>query len=736
MKSEMNTRRDRIDPLLESLGWRADGNSIKSESANTERERRAQVKADYFLYHARYPTCVAVVEAKKPGRNLLDALQRGLESAQRLREVGSRASVVFATDGVATRARFHDGAPLLINGEEVRDLLPPRVVEQFVDRHHSLVRGEVPRTSQTMVDLFKRASRVLRKEGIVNIGALVEFSQVLFIKIMTELYNDGQRDRRPRVLWGDLAGKAGGELLSFYRRAIEDMREQYPGTFDGTRIKLPETLEKLVGQVDVWSFADAPADVKGRAYEYFLREYSKSKSELGQYFTARHVVRAMVALLKPVYGETVYDPFCGTAGMLIEALEAMKQSKGLSAADATLSDNTFFGGEINPEAAQTAKMNMILAGDGNSGIEQVDSLDPEQANKHHGKREVALSNIPFATNAEVDYFRHCVQSVKNAPSGRFAIIVPERILDSDEEKYVALRRELVLSWNIRRVVSLPREVFRGLTSAKTSFIYAVRGDGNGSGEVPYFKVDNDGLTKDSRRLPLPGRNDLDALIEGRDDDASCHRILRPSENDGFRLSPPPPPIGIATRHPSTTLGELVVERIRKVVIKDDMTVYEPGFRMRGPLRELYLREEKAGYNTRGKNRREILPGDLVVGNLHTQDGMFGIADRVYHSTGTFRAYEVNADRVNPRYLLVSLLHLAKQMQRVDTTGREQYSREDILRLPVALPPMDAQIRIAEQWEDAVRAVNSAYKLMEGATGDDFLNLLEDDNQDAPISNCG
>ena len=114
----------------------------------------------------------------------------------------------------------------------------------------------------------------------------------------------------------------------------------------------------------------------------------------------------------------------------------------------------------------------------------------------------------------------------------------------------------------------------------------------------------------------------------------------------------------------------------------------------------------------------------MISALHTQDGMFGIADRTYHSTGTYMACEINAEKVDPRYLLVSLLHVAEQMKRVDTTGREQYGRDAILQLPVALPPMDTQIRIARQWDDAVRAVDKAYELMEGATGNAFRALLE------------
>lgn len=698
-KSEADTRAKSVDPLLASAGW--DMNLVTRERGREEFERG--VKADYFLYLEGVRGSVAVIEAKPEGTPIEAAVTQAMGYVRRLREQGGRTAIAFVSDGKATRALWHTGEPLRINGEDVRDVQPPRVLRQFVENDSpNLTRGEIPRNSQALVDLFKRASRVLHKEGIENLDALVEFSNLLFVKILTELHDDGVRDEPP-VRWGDFSWKSGRALLEAYNAAIDAMSAKYEGTFTTSQIKSPSTVEKLVQMVDRWSFADAGTDIKGEAYEYFLREYNKGKSALGQHFTARHVVKAMVDLLNPVYGETIYDPFCGTGGMLIQALKSLTHyGNGL---DKTLREETFYGGEIS-RAAQTAKMNLILAGDGSSGILRMDSLAERPLSVRAlipDAHDVVISNVPFAVGPEIAYIKHCMDSVKKSgKNGRLAVIIPERFLDSMQPGYVDLRKELVEEWTIRRIVSLPREVFRGITSAKTSFIYALRVAGGARrAGIPYFKVDNDGYTKDSRRMPLPGRNDLDRLVETRDDDSACE-VVHPAESNGYLLRPEDRPISVVTDGRTAPLGDITNEALRPVTVHDDMTVREPGFKKDGPLRVLYAREEKHGYNTRGKSRRLIKPGDLVVSRLHTQDGMFAVADQEYHATGTFMALEVDESQANPHYVALALLSIANQMSMVDTTGREQYSKADILNLPVTLPPLEEQNAIATQWRDVVR----------------------------------
>ena len=67
------------------------------------------------------------------------------------------------------------------------------------------------------------------------------------------------------------------------------------------------------------SLMDIDEDIKGSAFEYFMAKTTTAQNDLGEYFTPRHIVRFMVRLLNPQFGNTVYDPFCGTGGFLTEA---------------------------------------------------------------------------------------------------------------------------------------------------------------------------------------------------------------------------------------------------------------------------------------------------------------------------------------------------------------------------------------------------------------------------------
>ena len=64
-------------------------------------------------------------------------------------------------------------------------------------------------------------------------------------------------------------------------------------------------------KLDPLTLTDVDSDVKGDAFEYFLKASTSTKNDLGEYFTPRHIVKTMVRLVNPQIGETIYDPFCG-----------------------------------------------------------------------------------------------------------------------------------------------------------------------------------------------------------------------------------------------------------------------------------------------------------------------------------------------------------------------------------------------------------------------------------------
>lgn len=674
---------DLISAQLQKLQWARE--SVLRKIANPKmRTVLGLKKPDYTLLSSTDGKPMAVIEAKKKGVSLDLALKQGLDYAERLSSMGCFA--VFASDGdVVKTAHVSNRKPLMLNDEEVKEILNERILENFrAGRVWS--RGNVIKGSKGLIKIFGAASTDLRAEGIVNIDAFAEFSQILFIKIISELYDNKTSILKPPIHWRALAESSGKPLQILYDSALEQLRRHYKDMFRGTDIRNSETLKRIIDKIDQYSFIDINADVKGDAYEWFLRRYNRQKSDLGQYFTPRHVVRAMVILCNPRMGETVYDPFCGTGGMLIEAFKHIGKNHPSDDSDKEkrklLTRRTIFGADIS-RSADAARMNMILAGDGHSNIRQLDSLREAKNQKH----DVVITNIPFGTG-EIKYIQHCMAQVdKSSYAGRLCIIVPERVLDSSQGEYEALRKELLEDWEIRRVVSLPREVFRGLTSAKTSIIYAIYKSEGATRQqkrvkIPYFKVNKDGYTLDKKRDPLPGNNDLDVLLEDRMIGKKCQLHVS-EEKSGWKMKPKEAEHRLVFKYPQVPLSELVQVAKRPITITPDMLCRED--KMSSALHEIFLKEERYGYNVKTKKRYAIHFGDLVFARLHTQNGLFAISDGNYHCTSSRMVCEIDELKVDADYLFWVLEMVVPTLSKMDTTGREDYSEGEILSLPVPLP---------------------------------------------------
>lgn len=720
-----------IDNQLRAKGW--DNAQIAREGAATPEQNRAlgRKRPDYVLYRKNSERPLAIVEAKKRGTNIRAALAQGLGYAKKL-----ECPVVFASDGVLTvSAHASNGKPLMVNNEEVRELPGEGILLNFL---HSRIwaRDKVIQNSRELISIFSSTSKMLRAEGLANIDAFAEFSQVLFFKILSEIADS--KDKRAKDLpahWSNIKDRTGDDLLDTYTRAIGRLGKRYPDVFaPAVEIKNPATLEKIVARLDRYSLIDVRADVKGEAYEYFLRQYNRQKNDLAQYFTPRHVVSAMVAMCAPRLGEKIYDPFCGTGGILVEAFNFLKKNAtpGENAAararqEATLRDHSVYGADIS-RTASTAKMNMILAGDGHSNIERRNSLENTGA---RGKYDIVITNIPFVTEHEREYVEHCLSAVAGRPAGRACIIVPERILDAPQ--YADLRKQLAGEWTIKRVVSLPREIFRGFTSAKTSILYALWGDGNGNAKskqqspratMSYVDVQNDGYTLDRKRNPLPGENDLDDAVENRN--AASHGLRHVASKENNYALKPDLRRELSSQYDAVPLADLVEVKNRKIKITADVVCREPG--MNGKHHRISLREEREGFNVKVRTRRRILPGDLVFARLHTQNGLFAFSDAEYHGTSTHLVCAVNEEKVDKDFLFWVLDKVVPTLSVVDTTGRETYGESDILALPVPLPPRNKQESIVAGIKAAKAKVASAEEGLASAIEDFSAQLFGNTTQ--------
>ncbi|WP_058615573.1 type I restriction-modification system subunit M [Tepidimonas taiwanensis] len=136
-------------------------------------------------------------------------------------------------------------------------------------------------------------------------------------------------------------------------------------------------------------------DLLGAAYEYLIGEFADSAGKKGgEFYTPRSVVRMMVRLIKPSLAHDIYDPCCGSGGMLIAAKEYIDEH-GEDGRKANL-----FGQEFNGTVWSIAKMNMLLHGISTADLQNEDTLaDPRHIENGELKRfDRVLTNPPFSIN--------------------------------------------------------------------------------------------------------------------------------------------------------------------------------------------------------------------------------------------------------------------------------------------------------------------------------------------------
>ena len=391
--------------------------------------------------------------------------------------------------------------------------------------------------------------------------------------------NDQTTIPRDRFRWSVWAkGLSGEALVRFLRDEVfaffAEMGEAAAHNFmDGARLAIidPTVLTQVVNLVDGLRLDAADADTKGDLFEHVLRQIRQA-GELGQFRTPRHVIRAIVEIIDPKVGETIYDPAAGTAGFLVAAynrirlansspsaiqeveLDGKKQKRGLgdklsASQTAALQSATFYGNDVDPKMVRLATMNLTLRGLPNVRVLLRNVLTTTLDNERKAELglpaegyHVILANPPFAgrvdkdrvveevkvgtsTATELLFLKYMMDSLR--PGGRCGVIVPEGVLFGSTTAHKELRRQLIENNRVEAVLSLPGGVFQPYSGVKTSVLFFKKG---GSTEnVLFLHADNDGYKLDANHDSpieaddLPGavaayqkRDELLPLWQGRD----------------------------------------------------------------------------------------------------------------------------------------------------------------------------------------------------------------------------
>ena len=257
-----------------------------------------------------------------------------------------------------------------------------------------------------------------------------------------------------------------------------------------------------------------------QAYEGLLLRMGEKNNDGGQFFTPREVIRAMVQAVGPKFGETVYDPGCGTGGFLAQAYDYMKKELGDSAtADQLerLATGTFYGREKENLIYPIVLANLVLHGidqpiiwHGNTltrdesygGLFQgaPDLFDVVLMNPPFGGREGAdaQTRYPFKTSStQVLFLQEIIDSLKSG--GRAGIVVDEGLLfRTNENAFVQTKRKLLDECDLWCVVSLPSGVFtQAGAGVKTNLLFFNKG--KASEKTWYYDLSDVKVTK---RKPL------------------------------------------------------------------------------------------------------------------------------------------------------------------------------------------------------------------------------------------
>lgn len=274
----------------------------------------------------------------------------------------------------------------------------------------------------------------------------------------------------------------------------------------GNKDKLPEP--SLLNLLDAFGSLNlAPSrvgnDVLGAAYEYLLKQFADSSgAKAGEFFTPRAVVRLLTRILDPQPTETVYDPACGSGGMLVEAANEVQEAGG------SLAQMRFYGQEINLTTAAIARMNLYLHDVEDAKILRGDTFRDPKFRDDHGhldRFDVVIANPPFsqknwgaeawtndpwgrpvcgvppASTADLAWVQHMIASMRDG-TGRLGVVMPHGVLFRGGVEG-RIRECLIERDQLEAIIGLPTNLFYSTSIPACLLIFEFSKPANRRGSI-------------------------------------------------------------------------------------------------------------------------------------------------------------------------------------------------------------------------------------------------------------
>ncbi len=344
----------------------------------------------------------------------------------------------------------------------------------------------------------------------------LEHEKSLTAELMEKEYNHIIEPQHRWAAWAapkDANGKfdhnnalTGSDLMDY----VDNQLFPYLKSFK-QRAESPDTIEYKIGEIfgeiknkiqSGYSLRDALEKVDelrfrsqeekhelSHLYESKIKNMGNAGRNGGEYYTPRPLIRAMIDVVNPQIGETIYDGAAGSAGFLCEAYDVLRQRKGLSSSGLTiLQKSTFYAKEKKSLAYVIAIMNMILHGIEAPNVIHTNTLSENLADIQDNQRHnIILANPPFGGKERKEiqqnfpiktgetaflFLQHFIKMLK--PGGRAAVVIKNTFLSNTDNAAIALRKELLENCNLHSILDCPGGTFIG-AGVKTVVLFFEKG---------------------------------------------------------------------------------------------------------------------------------------------------------------------------------------------------------------------------------------------------------------------
>jgi len=368
---------------------------------------------------------------------------------------------------------------------------------------------------QTLSNKIWQCCNIMRRDKLVPLQYVEQLSWLLFLKLFNDLEKQQELLKSKyqpifdaKYQWYNWAGKkTGEELKEFIERDLIPYLAGLSGTPQKAKIasifqevknhmRSGYNLAEVVEILDGMDFSK-PEDshILSIAYEDLLMTTAGQKGGgAGEFYTPRPIIRFMINIIQPEIGDKILDPFCGSAGFLVESYKYLREKEETLKKHKTLQEKTFYGQEVKPLPYLIAIMNSMLHGIESPNIvlkntfeEDLRSIPEDRkfeiilTNPPFGGEEEKrlLANLPFKTSdTELAGLYYCTRKLK--AKGRCGIVQPEGVLFRTGGAYKQVKKELLANNNLHTIISLPSGVFacvspKGGSGPKTNLLFFEKG---------------------------------------------------------------------------------------------------------------------------------------------------------------------------------------------------------------------------------------------------------------------